>query len=80
MPINFCHLHIIDRPRDYGIFILKWMELMAQYISIHEMTQERAAEFRTQMVVELYIFTVMEAKDFTVEIDKNRSCQKSNEK
>ena len=49
---------------------------MAHDILIHEMTQERVAQFKNQMAVELFTFSVLDAKDLatimTIEIYPRR--------
>lgn len=63
-------LVIIGRGGDCGIFVLKWMELMAHNKPIVEMTQSRASRFRTRMAWELFAFAVLDAKDFAAKINK----------
>jgi len=58
---------------DCGIFVLKWIELMAQKKSIVEMTKSKPSQFKTQMAWELCEFTVLDAKDFAAKItDKSK--------
>ena len=78
MSINFCNLLIIGRGGDCGIFVLKWMELMAHKKSIVEITQSKASQFRTRMAWELYGFVVLDVKDFIIKIADKSKKRKNN--
>ena len=56
------------------------MEFMVHDISIHKMSQERATQFINQMAVELFAFSVMDAKDLTVDNDNRDIPQKIQKK
>ena len=72
MPINFYNLLTIDMGGDYGIFVLKWMELMAHKKSIVEMTQSKPSQFRTRMTWEFHGFAILDAKDFANKSKKRK--------
>lgn len=63
-------LQLVGRGGDCGIFVLKWMELMAHNVSIKEMTQGHAELYRYHMVVDLYAFAVLDALEFAALLDK----------